>query len=62
MKNLRIGTRISSAFSMVITVAVALGLFAYGKVGGIDGGIAEMKRMQSLDAIDSAASLLIGSE
>ncbi len=44
MKNLRIGTRISSAFSMVITVAVALGLFAYGKVGGIEKLSAEIAR------------------
>jgi methyl-accepting chemotaxis protein len=36
MKNVRIGTRIAAGFAAVIAVAVALGLFAYGKVGGIE--------------------------
>jgi methyl-accepting chemotaxis protein len=36
MKNWKIGTRIAAGFAAVIVVALALGLFAYGKVGGIE--------------------------
>jgi methyl-accepting chemotaxis protein len=36
MKNLKIGTRITAGFSVVIAIAMALGLFAYSKMGGIE--------------------------
>ena len=42
MKNLKIGTRITAGFTAVIVIAMALGLFAYGKLGGIDKNSNEM--------------------
>ena len=36
MKNWKIGIRIAAGFAAVIAVALALGLFAYGEVGGIE--------------------------
>jgi len=36
MKNWKIGTRIAAGFAAVIAVAVVLGLFAYGKLTGIE--------------------------
>jgi methyl-accepting chemotaxis protein len=36
MKNWKIGTRIAAGFAAVIVIAMALGIFAYGKVGVID--------------------------
>ncbi|HEV2448104.1 MAG TPA: MCP four helix bundle domain-containing protein, partial [Candidatus Sulfopaludibacter sp.] len=35
MKNWKIGTRIAAGFAAVIAIALALGIFAYGEVGGI---------------------------
>jgi len=36
MKDLRIGTRIAAGFAAVIAIAMALALFAYSKLGGIE--------------------------
>ena len=36
MKNWKIGTRIGAGFTALIIIAAALGLFAYGKLGGIE--------------------------
>ncbi len=36
MKNWKIGTRIAAGFAAVIAIALALGLFAYSKLGAID--------------------------
>jgi len=36
MKNWKIGIRITAGFSAVILIAIALGLFAFGKLGGIE--------------------------
>ena len=36
MKNWKIGLRIGAGFSAVILVTLALGIFAFSKVGGID--------------------------
>ena len=37
MKNWKIGTRIMAGFAVVILIAAALGIFAYLKLGSIDG-------------------------
>ncbi len=36
MKDWKVGTRISIGFGIVVAIAIALGVFAYGKVGYID--------------------------
>ncbi|SPE29290.1 Methyl-accepting chemotaxis sensory transducer [Candidatus Sulfopaludibacter sp. SbA3] len=42
MKNWNVGTRIASGFAAVIAIAMALGLFAYSKAGGIEKNSNEM--------------------
>lgn len=42
MKNWKIGTRIAAGFAAVIVIALALGVFAYGKTAGIESGSQRM--------------------
>ena len=38
-ENLKIGIRIAAGFAAVIIIAIALGMFAYNKLEGIDQGL-----------------------
>ncbi len=42
MKNWKIGTRITAGFAATIAISMALGLFAYGKLGGIEKNSSEI--------------------
>jgi len=42
MKNWKVGTRISIGFGIVVAIAIALGVFAYGKIGNINQSVTDV--------------------